>query len=90
MANQGAWDALPADVRAVVDRHAETSARDLRRDIRRIDSGAVDLLRAKGMVVNEAETSGFRKPLAEFYARWKGIYGERAWALLEARVGKLA
>jgi len=90
VANQGAWDALPADVRAVVDRHAETSARDLRRDIRRIDSGAVDLLRAKGMVVNEADTSGFRKPLAEFYARWKGIYGERAWALLEARVGKLA
>jgi len=28
-------------------------------------------------------------PLAAFYARWKGIYGERAWALLESRVGRL-
>jgi hypothetical protein len=42
------------------------------------------------MVVNAADTSGFRKPLAAFYARWRGIYGERAWTLLEARVGKLA
>jgi tripartite ATP-independent transporter DctP family solute receptor len=90
VANQGAWDALPADVRAIVDRHAETAAREQRKDIRKIDAGAVELLKAKGMVVNEADTSGFRKPLAEFYARWKGIYGERAWALLEARVGKLA
>ena len=24
-----------------------------------------------------------------FYARWKAIYGAKAWALLEARVGKL-
>ena len=51
--------------------------------------GAIDLLRAKGMIVNEADTSGFRKPLAAFYTRWKGIYGERAWALLEERVGRL-
>ncbi len=90
VANQGAWEALPADVRAVVDKHAEAAAREQRKDIARIDAGAVELLKAKGMVVNEADTSGFRKPLAAFYARWKGIYGERAWALLEARVGKLA
>jgi tripartite ATP-independent transporter DctP family solute receptor len=90
VANQGAWDALPADVRAVVDRHAEGAAREQRKDIARIDAGAVELLKAKGMVVNTADTSGFRPPLAAFYARWKGIYGERAWALLEARVGKLA
>jgi hypothetical protein len=37
-----------------------------------------------------ADTSGFRKHLGAFYARWKGIYGDKAWALLEARVGKLA
>ena len=90
VANQAAWTALPADVRAIVDRHAETAAREQRKDIRKIDAGAVELLKAKGMVVNEADTSGFRKPLAAFYARWKGIYGEPAWSLLEARVGKLA
>jgi len=41
------------------------------------------------MIVNEADTSGFRKPLGAFYARWKENYGTKAWALLEARVGKL-
>jgi tripartite ATP-independent transporter DctP family solute receptor len=90
VANEGAWNALPADVRAALDHHAETAAREQRKDIERINAGAVELLKAKGMAVNEADTSGFRKPLAAFYTRWKGIYGERAWALLEARVGKLA
>jgi hypothetical protein len=42
------------------------------------------------MIVNTADTSGFRTHLGAFYARWKGVYGDRAWALLEARVGKLA
>jgi hypothetical protein len=41
------------------------------------------------MVVNETDVSGFKKPLATFYARWKQAYGTRAWDLLEARVGKL-
>jgi len=41
------------------------------------------------MIVNETDTSGFRRHLGAFYARWKGIYGDKAWALLEARTGKL-
>jgi len=90
VANPVAWNALPADVREVVDRHARTAALDQRKDIERLNGGAVELLRAKGMTVNEADTTGFRKPLAAFYTRWKGIYGERAWTLLESRVGKLA
>jgi TRAP-type transport system periplasmic protein len=89
IANPNAWNALPADIRAILDRHVETAARAQRKDVEAINAGAIELLRAKGMVVNKADTSGFRKPLAAFYARWKGIYGERAWALLEARVGKL-
>ena len=41
------------------------------------------------MIVNQTDVSGFKKPLAVFYARWKENYGAKAWALLEARVGKL-
>jgi hypothetical protein len=47
------------------------------------------VLRAKGMTVNETDTSGFRRQLGAFYARWKAVYGDKAWALLEARVGRL-
>ncbi len=90
VANQGAWDRLPIDYRDCLDRHARTAALAQRGDIERINASAIDVLRAKGMVVNEADTGGFRKPLAAFYARWKGIYGARAWALLESRVGRLA
>jgi tripartite ATP-independent transporter DctP family solute receptor len=89
VANAQAWKALPADLQAIIDRHAGAAALAQRQDIERLNAGAIDALRKKGMIVNEADTSGFRKPLAAFYARWKAIYGDKAWALLEARVGKL-
>jgi TRAP-type transport system periplasmic protein len=89
VANPRAWDALPRDVREIVDRHADAAALAQRKDIDALNAGALEFLRGKGMIVNEADTSGFRKPLAGFYARWKQVYGDKAWALLEARVGKL-
>jgi tripartite ATP-independent transporter DctP family solute receptor len=84
-----AWKALPADLQAVVNKHAEAAALAQRRDIEQLNASALNTLRDKGMIVNEADTSGFRKPLGPFYARWKEVYGAKAWALLEARVGKL-
>jgi tripartite ATP-independent transporter DctP family solute receptor len=89
VANAQAWKALPAELQAIIERHAEVAARAQRQDIERLNAGAVELLRGKGMIVNETDTSGFRKQLGAFYARWKGIYGDKAWSLLEARVGKL-
>jgi len=88
-ANAQAWKALPPDIQTVVDKHADAAALAQRKDIERLNADALDALRSKGMIVNVADTSGFRKPLAAFYARWKEIYGAEAWALLEARVGKL-
>jgi len=89
-ANAQAWQALPSDIRAIVEKHADAAALAQRKDIEKLNADALGLLRSKGMIVNEADTSGFRKSLGAFYARWKEIYGPRAWALLEARVGKLA
>ncbi len=89
MANAQAWKALPSDIQAVITKHADASALAQRKDIEELNASALDALREKGMIVNEADTSDFRKPLAAFYARWKEIYGPKAWTLLEARVGKL-
>jgi TRAP-type transport system periplasmic protein len=89
VANADAWKALPPDLQAIVEKHAETAALAQRQDIDRLNAGALDTLRAKGMIVNETDTSGFRKPLAAFYARWKEKYGAKAWGLLETQVGKL-
>jgi TRAP-type transport system periplasmic protein len=88
-ANPGAWNALPADIRAVIERHAEAAALAQRKDIAQLNAGAVETLRARGMIVNETDTSGFRRQLGAFYARWKAVYGEKAWSLLEARTGSL-
>ena len=88
-ANAQAWQALPSDIRAIIEKHAEAAALAQRKDIEKLNADALGVLRSKGMVVNEADTSGFRKPLSAFYARWKEIYGSRAWTLLEARTGKL-
>ena len=88
-ANLERWKALPAELQAVITKHADSAALAQREDVAKIEAGALDLLKAKGMIVTETDTSGFRRHLGAFYARWKGIYGEKAWALLEARTGKL-
>jgi tripartite ATP-independent transporter DctP family solute receptor len=89
VANAQAWKALPPDIQAIINKHADAAALAQRKDIERLNASALDTLRSKGMIVNEADTSGFRKQLGAFYARWKENYGSKAWALLEARVGKL-
>jgi tripartite ATP-independent transporter DctP family solute receptor len=88
-ANAESWKALPTNLRQVVEKHAKVAALAQRQDIATLNASAVEVLRSTGMVVNECDTSGFKKPLAEFYARWKSVYGAQAWRLLEARVGKL-
>ena len=89
-ANAETWKSLPPDLQQVVEKYAKAAALAQRQDIATMNAGAVEVLRSKGMIVNDCDTSGFKKPLASFYARWKVIYGTKAWTLLEARVGKLA
>jgi TRAP-type transport system periplasmic protein len=89
VANAAAWKELPPDLQAIVEKHADMSALAQRQDVAKLNAGALATLRAKGMIVNETDTSGFKKPLSAFYTRWKDVYGAKAWALLEARVGKL-
>jgi TRAP-type transport system periplasmic protein len=88
-ANLQKWNALPRELREIISGYAETAAIEQRKDVAKINANALEVLRGKGMVVNETDTSGFRRQLGAFYARWRGVYGEQAWTLLEARVGRL-
>ncbi len=88
-ASTKAWDTLPADMKAIVEKHARTMALAQRKDVEKLTAEAIGILKGKGMIVNECDTSGFKKPLAGFYARWKAVYGDKAWAILEKHVGKL-
>jgi len=88
-ANLEKWYGLPGNIRRVITRHADAAALAQREDVAKIDAGALEALKGKGMIVTQTDTSGFRRQLGAFYARWKGVYGDKAWALLEQRVGKL-
>jgi TRAP-type C4-dicarboxylate transport system substrate-binding protein len=48
-------------------------------------------LAAKGLVFNDVNPEPFRETLrkANFYAEWKGKFGDEAWQLLEESTGKL-
>src|SRR3954465_4972300 len=72
-ANLEKWYALPGDLRRVISRHADAAALAQREDVAKIDSGALEVLRGKGMIVNETDTSGFRRQLGAFYARWRSV-----------------
>lgn len=89
LANPEAWRALPADIRAVVDRNAAKYALLQRRDMAILTTTLVDKLHRQGMAVNDTDVTSFREKLGPYYARWKQELGPTAWTLLENAVGKL-
>ena len=89
LANLKMWQALPADVQAVIERNTRKYTRLQRADGVRLNRGLRAELTKRGMVFNEADAGSLRAPLGEFYARWKKYIGSRATSLLEAHVGRL-
>src|SRR3974390_310076 len=92
LANRRAWQALPADVQAIVAKHINAAAVNGRADVAKLNAGLQQDLAAKGLVFNQPDPAPFRDKLrsAGFYAEWKGKYGDQAWALLEKAAGKLS
>ncbi|HEX3467287.1 MAG TPA: TRAP transporter substrate-binding protein [Candidatus Elarobacter sp.] len=92
LGNQDAWNALPHDVQAVVERNLTKYALLQRRDTQQRNDSLADKLVRRGMALNKADTSGMRAKLSSsgFYSKWAGKFGAQAWALLEKTSGKLA
>lgn len=89
LANLAAWRRLGPDLQAVVQRNAEKYVKLQRADNVTLNAQLQSALEKRGMTFNVADTAGFRAPLADFYKRWKERLGTKAWAMLEAHVGKL-
>lgn len=90
LANQDAWNALPPDIQAVVNRHSVTYAMAERRDVAQISDATAQKLRGYGLQFNtKVDTASMRAALVPFYQKWKSEFGETAWALLERTSGKL-
>ena len=92
LGNQEAWNALPKDVQAVVERNLAKYALLQRRDTQLRNESLSEKLARRGLTINNADTSGFRGKLSSsgFYTKWRDKFGAPAWALLEKTSGKLA
>jgi TRAP-type transport system periplasmic protein len=89
LANAAAWQALPAAIRAVVERHAAAFALLQRADIEAVNAAGAEALAGQGMVVNTADAASLRAALGDFYARWRRRCDPAAWSLLEAAAGPI-
>jgi tripartite ATP-independent transporter DctP family solute receptor len=91
VANKRSMDALPAPLRAIVNKHMNAAAVAQRADSEKLAVSLQADLAAKGMVFNRPDPAPFRQALqqAKFYQEWKTKFGDEAWAQLEAAVGKL-
>jgi TRAP-type transport system periplasmic protein len=92
LANRRALEALPAEVRIVVEKNVNGAALKARADTEKLNATVREELAGKGLIFNQPDLTPFREKLrsAGFYSEWKTKYGEEAWAILEKSVGKLS
>ena len=91
VANGGAWNRLPEDVRDTTRRIMNEVALLQREDLVQLNKNVQSQLEGKGLKFNTADTESFRDKLREsgFYKEWHGKIGDEAWELLESHAGKL-
>jgi len=87
LANAASWQALPAEIRTVVERNADKFALMQRADIEVVNAAGAAMLAGHGMIVNTADTAGIRARLGDFTQRWRARFDPSAWTLLEAAAG---
>jgi TRAP-type transport system periplasmic protein len=92
LANGKAWQGLPADVRDVIAKNLNQSARDQRDDVKKANDTLQTDLTSKGMEFIKVDPAPFRAKLqgAGFYKEWRGKYGDEAWAVLEKFTGPIS
>jgi tripartite ATP-independent transporter DctP family solute receptor len=90
LANQDAWQALGPDIQEIVTRNVAKYAALQRRDFANLTASLTDKLRRQGLTVYACDTASLKARLPPYYAKWKVLYGDRAWTLLEKYAGKLA
>ena len=89
--NNRRWQAIPAEMRAIIQEELTTAAVNERADVKDLNEKAMVDIKATGVEFNKVETAPFREALAKagFYSKWKESFGAEAWGLLEKDVGTL-
>ncbi len=91
LGNRRAWEKLPADLKAIVQRELGASGQQQRADVVGLSDSLRKTLAAKGMTVREVDRGAFRDALrgTDYYKGWQGRFGGEAWSTLENVTGKL-
>lgn len=89
LSNLDLWNSLSADDQTIIETNTAKFVALQRADNTRINQELEAGLAGRGMVINTADTSGFRARLGDFYSRWQEHIGSEAWAILESYAGRL-
>jgi tripartite ATP-independent transporter DctP family solute receptor len=89
MAHLATWNALPADIRDVIERNVTKYVRQQRAEQAAFNAVLRQDFARRGLVFNEVDQAAFRAKLPAVYAAWKEKLGAKCWSLVEAEVGKL-
>jgi TRAP-type transport system periplasmic protein len=89
MAHLPTWQALPDNIREVIERNVTKYVRTQRQDQAALNTALREDFVKRGLVFNDVDQAAFRARLPAVYATWKERLGTKCWALVEAEVGKL-
>jgi tripartite ATP-independent transporter DctP family solute receptor len=89
MAHPATWNALPDDIKSIIERNFTKTVRQQRLDQAALNASLRDDFIKRGLMFNEVDQAAFRAKLPAVYALWKQKLGSKCWALVEAEVGKL-
>jgi TRAP-type transport system periplasmic protein len=91
IANNDFWQQLPTQIQEIVVRNTKTYVAQQRAFVRAANANLEQTLRGRGMLIKTGDIESFRERLraANFYRNWRQSVGEEAWALMEAKVGKV-
>ena len=91
IANSGAMQRLPKDVRDLVERNLNDAAMLERDDKRREDSMFLTQMQKQSFVFNPADHNAFRDFVAKagLYKQWRTSFGDESWTAIEKSVGPL-
>jgi tripartite ATP-independent transporter DctP family solute receptor len=91
IANNDFWRRLPVEIQEIVVRTTKTYVAQQRAFVRVANANLQQTLRGRGMLINTVDIESFRARLrgANFYRYWRESVGGEAWALMEAKVGKV-
>lgn len=92
LANSDSWNDLPAEHRALIEKHLTQAALEQREDTVAADLTARMFLTQRGVEVFEVDRAQFKQKLsgAGFYAEWKRRFGPDAWGILERAAGGIS